>query len=244
MKSSKKQLEERGFVSDEDLINQKNISDEELLKLLNSPIPVDRTIGAKISIGKRNEKFLPKMCELIIIETKLYTKIALSEAIIKYGILSLKYLLPLLGKIGNNQHKKIDLVDLKKKSYPLPRDLAARIIIRIGEPALPFLEEIILSGTYLQKLEAIDAIGHIAFNFKQYRSEKYLHFLLKENIDNELVVWKIIRAFQAFCSKEVEEQLKNIIEKNDNKILVEESKRSLRQIEKRRTQFEKTNQQK
>jgi hypothetical protein len=81
-------------------------------------------------------------------EKKLYTKIALSEAIAEYGVLSLKYLIPLLGKIGKNQHKKVALVDINKKSYLLPRDIAARIIIRIGKPALPFLEEILVSGAY------------------------------------------------------------------------------------------------
>jgi hypothetical protein len=101
-------------------------------------------------------------------EKKLYTKIALSEAIAEYGVLSLKYLIPLLGKIGKNQHKKLLWLISIKKSYPLPRDLAARTIIRIGEPTLPFLEEILVSGTYAQKIEVIDAIGHIVFYCNQF----------------------------------------------------------------------------
>jgi hypothetical protein len=86
---------------------------------------------------------------------KLYTKIAICEAIEAYGVSSLPYLVPLLGKIGNNQHKKAGFYDLDKKSYPLPRDIAARIIIRIGEPALPLLEDILLNGTISGKLKLL-----------------------------------------------------------------------------------------
>jgi hypothetical protein len=234
MKSSIKQLENRGFVSDVVLKKYKNISDEKIIKFLNSPLPSDRTLGAKASILRKSDRILPVLCKTLLTEKKLYTKIALSEAIEKYGIPAMKYLLPLLGKIGKNQHKKIALVDINKKSYPLPRDLAARIIIRIGDSALPFLEEILISGEYIQKLEAIDAIGHISFNFNQYRSEKNLHDLLKQNSDDELIVWKIIRAYQSFISREVENRLNKIIKENKNEIFVEEAKRSLRQIEKRR----------
>ena len=234
MKSTEEQLKARGFVPDEAVLNYQNISDDELINLLNSDQAAERTLGAKLSMGRSSERLLPLLCELLENEDKLYTKLALSEAIAAYGVLSLKYLLPLLGKIGNNQHKKAALVDLNKKSSPLPRDLSARIVIRIGESALPFLEEILVTGTYAQKCEAIDAIGHIAFNVNKYQSEESLHVLLGEQINDELIVWKIIRAFQAFPSKKVEQQLNYMIEKSENEVLKEEAKRSLRQIQKRR----------
>jgi HEAT repeat protein len=230
MKSTKKQLEERGFIPYEELNRYMEISDDKLLQLLNSFRAYDRTAGANITRIRREEKHLPLLCELLKNEKKLYTKIALSESIEEQGVSALKYLIPLLGVIGNNQHNKPDLIDLNKKSFPLPRDLAARIIIRIGEPALPYLEEVLVKGSYTQKLEAIDAIGHIAFNYKLFRSEKYLHNLLNENYTDELVRWKIVRAFQSFRSKEVQNLLKKIIDKNEIKILKSEAERSLNRI--------------
>ncbi len=114
---------------------------------------------------------------------------------------------------------------------PLPRDIVARIIIRIGPSALPFLENILHSGTYIQKLEAIDAISHITFNSNDFRSASTLLNSLKEHSNDEFVVWKIIRAFQAFRSTLIISQLTDIINTNKNTILIKEAKRSLRQIE-------------
>lgn len=140
-------------------------------------------------------------------------------------------MIPLIGKIGTNQHKKIDLIDIKKKSYPLPRDIVTRIIIRIGSEALPFLENVLVNGTYEQKIEIIDAIGHIAFNYNDYRSENVL-LNTYANSNDELIKWKIIRAFQSFNSKEIIMILKEVKNSN-NLVLKEEAKRSLIQIEKR-----------
>ena len=234
MKSTKKQLKERGFVTDEELSHYIDISDDELIHLLKSSNAHDRTAGAKITKIRKDEKHLPLLCGLLKNEKKLYTKIALSESIEEYGVSALQYLIPLLGVIGNNQHRQPDLIDLNKKSFPLPRDIAARVIIRIGEPALPYLEEVLAEGTYTQKLEAIDAIGHIVYNCKQFRSEKYLHDLLREEGNDELLKWKIIRAFQSFHSEEIVDFLKNIIDRNDILVLTSEAERSLNRIEKLR----------
>ena len=236
MKSTDHQLEERGFIPDEELIKHKNISYNNIIVLLNSSKSSERTLGAKISGIKKDKPLLPLLCDLLSRENKLYTKIALSESIAEYGTDALEYLLPLLGKIGNNRHTKPALVDINKKSYPLPRDLAARIIIRIGETALPSLEKILVSGTYTQKVEAIDAIGHIAFNFNNTRSEESLHRLLNENNNDELIIWKIIRAFQSFCSIKTEELLNSIVDKSNNSILKEEARRSLRRMSMRKKQ--------
>lgn len=235
MKSTINQLNARGFVSEDDLIQCNDIPDNAIPVLLNSPVPYERTFGAIASSVRGNIEFLPLLCAVLETESKLYTKIALSEAIVSYGEASLEYLVPLLGKIGNNQHKKAALVDLNKKSFPLPRDLAARIIIRIGEPALPCLEEVLFSGAYFQKAEAVDAIGHIAFNYMNFRSELCLMNLLNTVESDELLQWKIIRAFQSFKSKEVEDYLKAVKEKSTNKVLKAEAARSLLQIARRRS---------
>jgi hypothetical protein len=234
MKSSKKQLDARGYISAEELEPHINKTSEEVLYLLKSNIAVERTIGAMLSAGRDKDIFLPALVEMLQLEKKLYTKIALGESIESYGVDAVRYLIPLLGKIGANHLKKPALIDLNKKSYPLPRDISGRIIIRIGEPALPFLEDLFFSGDYSQITEAIDVMGHIAFYSGDFRSEDILHEFLNYNSDDELIPWKIIRAFQSFGSDKTVNFLKFIIEKNSNIILRSEAERSLKQIEKRR----------
>lgn len=231
MKSNIDQLHKRGYVTVEELDEYRSLSDNEISDFLKSENAVERTIGAEITGERKIPDSLPLLCELLKTEKKLYTKIAVCKAIEKYGTGSLKYLLPLVGKIGSNQHKKADLIDLKKKSYPLPRDIAARIIIRIGPMALPYLERIIETGTIEQKVEIIDVIGHIAFNHNDYRSKNVL-LNAYNNTDDELLKWKIIRAFQSFDSEEIKIILDELINGN-NKVFREEAKRSLMQIEKR-----------
>jgi len=236
MKSTKKQLESRGYISEEELRNYDSIQENEFIYLLKSSSPRDRTIGVKIAGSKQNINLLPILCTMLENEKALYTKIALSETIELYGIISLKYLIPLLGKIGNNRHKKAALADLNKKSYPLPRDAAARIIIRIGEPALPFLDKVLLSGTESQISEAIDAIGHITFYSNNYYCKKSLLALYRNNSNNELITWKCIKAFQSFQSREIEDQLISITVNSDNIIFIAEAERSLKQIRRKRSE--------
>ena len=82
--------------------------------------------------------------------------------------------------------------------------------------------------------EALDIIGHITWNFKDYSMEKTLLDYYNKHITNEFLQWKIIRAFQSFNSKEINKILKNIVEKHKNKIIVEEAKRSMNRIESRK----------
>ena len=234
MKSSIEQLKNRGYISKKNLHEYACISDAEIKDLLMSKNAFERTAAAAICGERRNYSLLPLLCDSLKIEKKLYTKIAICEAIEAHGACAISYLLPLIGKIGTNQHKKIALVDMRKKSFPLPRDIVVRIIIRIGDESLPYLEDVLKNGNYEQKAEAIDAIGHIAFNCHDFRSESVLLDVYKNNND-ELLQWKIIRAFQSFYSKEIISILTKLSD-SDNLIFKEEAKRSLKQIERRSPQ--------
>jgi hypothetical protein len=231
MRSNLEQLGNRGFVTDNKLSGYKSASNDKLIKLLTTQIATERTIAAKIIGQRKIPDSLPLLCDSLKAEKKLYTKIAICEAIEKFRISALKYLIPLIGKIGNNQHRKIDLIDIKKKSYPLPRDIVIRIIIRIGSEALPVLEDLSQNGTYEQKVEVVDGIGHIVINYNDHRSENVLlNEYAKSN--DELLKWKLIRTFQSFNSKEIRKILKE--ERNsDNMIFREEAKRSLLRIKER-----------
>ncbi len=233
MKSNLKQLRNRGLVNNADLLKYKTKTEDELIAFLTDPVPWKRTVGVRLLAATRDEKYLPHFIELLKKETKLYTKIAVSEVLVEYGQKSLCYLVPLLGRIGNNQLRVPQLVDINKKSYPLPRDIAARIIIRIGTAAIPELTELLESGTERQIPETIDAIGHISHTFNDSSSEQPLFDLLSKSGDNELIEWKIIRAFQAFTSDRVQRYLTGIISSHSNTVFIKEAQRSLRRINER-----------
>lgn len=232
MKSSQQALKSRGFITEEDILPIERLSEKELIELLSGPAPQKRTAAVKIIAAFKKENHIPLLCELLKTEKKLYTKIALAEALAGYGKAAVTFLTQLLGKIGNNQHKKPAAIDLNKPSFPLPRDIAARIIIRIGPEALDELEKTAYGNDRSQITEAIDAIGHIAYNYGDRRSENILFELLKKHDGDELIKWKIVRAFQAFSSNKVKIYLLNIMDETENEILISEAGRSLNVMEK------------
>lgn len=104
----------------------------------------------------------------------------------------------MIGKIGSNQHKIVEKENFKKNSYPLPRDIVSRTIIRIGKVALPDLCLVLKTDEILKISKVVDAIGFICFYDKQ---EKYLQPLIdcyNKNSKNEIIKWKIIRAMSTF----------------------------------------------
>ena len=152
MKSTNEQLKNRGFASDEDIRLYKNYTENELLKLLQDKNAYKRTISIKLLSKNPKEKFIPLFCEMLKSNEKLYTKLELQNSLKNFGEKSIPHLIPLLGTIGNNQHKKVEIIDINKKSYPCPRDIVAMILIRIG-PKVPCrihgftVDKIIQKGT-------------------------------------------------------------------------------------------------
>jgi hypothetical protein len=174
------------------------------------------------------KKFIPVLCENLKNEKKLYTKIAICESLSSFGEDSIKYLIPMLGTVGKNRHKEVPEKLFGKVNYPLPRDIAARVLIRIGVPALPYLEEVLENGNDYQKPEAVDAIGFISFYEKNESSLYALISLYKKCKDkDELLEWKIIRALESFKSAESIDILKDVSENHENKIIRLEAGRSL-----------------
>ncbi|MCL2705276.1 MAG: hypothetical protein FWE72_03605 [Spirochaetaceae bacterium] len=110
MKSTSEQLKNRGFALDEDLGLYRYYGENRLLKLLYDQDAFKRTISIRLLSKKLKEKHLSLFCELIKKEKKLYTKIELQKALVKYGEKSIPHLISLLGTIGNNQHKEIEII--------------------------------------------------------------------------------------------------------------------------------------
>ena len=198
MKSNLEQLKKRGYVEDKDLFKYENLSKNELLELLNSKVATKRTIGAKLLNSFQEPAVMNSLINRLIIEDKLYTKIAISESLGSFGEEASKELIQHLGNVGNNQHKSLPDKKFKKKNYPLPRDIIARTICKIGKSALNSLKNCLYNGDYNQILEAIDSIGYISYYEDDLTLEKDIINMIEKYKNDELMVWKLVRALQSF----------------------------------------------
>ncbi len=226
--SSNKQLQSRGFVEYGKEVIYKDLNKHKLIQLLSSNISTDRTTAARLIKGYIDNETVLVLCSALQKETKLYTKIEICNSLTHLGLISIAPLTQLLGKIGDNQHKKVDLKPFKKNSYPLPRDIAARTIIRFKSEAIPFVDKYIADYNSIATPEAIDVIGYVCFyNNNSYNHTKLIN-IINSNKDNDLIVWKTIRALSSFNDSLpfLKQQLHCI----KNRYIIEEIKRSIRLI--------------
>lgn len=217
----------RGEITAGDLEPFRQLADSELVRQLDDPLPKNRAAAARLLGDRRCAEAVDALCERLRAETALYARLAVGEALSAIGEAAIPALVSLLGKIGDNQYRAVPETGFYKKSYPLPRDLAARVIIRMGEKALPYLEEAIRQGNHVSRLEAVDALGHIAFNSKNTCSEEFLLVLFRQSAGDDLMRWKLVRAFQSFPSDRVRELLEEIIQTDVSPVMRCEALRSL-----------------
>jgi HEAT repeat protein len=218
---------QRGEITVEDLEPFRHLTDGELIHLLDDLQPQNRAAAARLLGERRCADAVDALCARLAAEKALYARLAVGEALAAIGLPALPGLISLLGKIGDNQYHAVPDAGFYKKSYPLPRDLAARVLIRMGGAALPMLEEAVRNGERSSTLESVDAIGHIAFNAKNIRSQGVLLDLYRRSSGDTLLRWKLIRAFQSFPSAEVREILEEIIQHDSNPIMRSDALRSL-----------------
>ena len=203
IKTKQEQYQKRGFVEKGKEEKLKDLSFEDKIELLKSNIATERTIGARLLANNSNLNTINYLTNALTTEKKLYTKIEICNSLVSFGIHAVNPLINLLGKIGNNQHSEILKSQFKKKSYPLPRDIASRTIIRIGEIALPALTKTIEENNISNLTEAIDTIGYICFYKKHPEMYNHLERCFYKNSNNELIKWKIFRAMSAFHESEI-----------------------------------------
>lgn len=233
MKSKYEQLEKRGFLPKKFNIDNYNLTFDEKLNLLESKIPTERTLTARLLKNEINTgNAVENLIKTLAKEKKLYPKIEISTALISYGELSVKPLIQALGSIGSNQHRGVPIKEFKKDSYPLPRDIASRILAHIGKIALPELLSNLEILDIKQQAEAIDAIGFICFYEYSFEAYEILQKCYIKNSNSELIQWKIIRAFSAFSES------KNFLEmeksNHQNERIKLEIERSISLIRKRK----------
>ena len=194
----KKQREERGQVGRAEIKKYEHIPLDELGVLLTSEQPQKRTIAATLLGKKRITRFIPQLCKGLLDEKSLYARIAISEALGEMGEPAVIPLIALLGRIGNNQETTLPKKYFNKKSFPLARDLAARTLVKIGRPAIPGLVGQIKNCDGFQTQQAIDALGGIVSKTGEAGALPVLLQALADYRNNEVTIWKIIRALSAF----------------------------------------------
>ena len=222
--------QKRGQVSKEEVQQYESATVEELKMLINGNDSKKRTIGAFLIGNKKILEMIPHLCKSLLIEKSLYPRIAISEALGKMGEPAVVPLISLLGKIGKNQETELPKKYFEKKSFPLARDMAARTLVKIGKPAIPGLIQQIKSGDNFETQQAIDAIGGIVSKTYDDRPLIILLEALIDYSDNEITVWKIIRALSAFKHSKVIEPLLRMINSHTNPSIRWEAARSIGQV--------------
>lgn len=228
---NKEARKKRGEITEDFLKSLSRLEVDDLIRGLYSADPCIRTASARI-LGKRKEVCsVEDLCFCIRSERSLYSRIAISEALGSIGLPSLRKLLKLVGKVGNNQHKVLPGKIFRKWNYPLPRDIIIRTIVKIGEPALESLRNELLNITDPYVIsEIVDAIGYISYYSEDYKSYKNIISVYRKYKTDRVLVWKVIRALQSFKIPESRDFLINILSVSEIPAHRWEAARSLGQI--------------
>lgn len=221
----------RGQISKKDLENYIDFKSKDLIEMLNDDDPQIRTIVATLLGDKKNKASIEPLCASIKKEKSLYSRIAMSEALGKMGEEAVPPLIKLLGQIGSNQETELPKKYFNKKSFPLARDMAARTIIKIGKPATPYLMKVVQEENIYISQQAIDAIGGIAAKTGDQKALPLLIECLEKYSNDDLTLWKTIKALSAFKNIETPiNHLLNIIQNNQKPAIIWETTRTLGQI--------------
>ena len=222
--------QQRGQVPIEDLERYRDSSIQSLAELLHSGNAQERTIGATIIGNRKLTELTGILCDALRNETHLFSRIGISEALGKMGEQAVNPLIGLLGKIGNNQERSLPLKYFNKKSYPLPRDIAARTLVKIGVHAIPELIKKLADNDGIDTQQAIDALGAIVSKNPHQPALLILLSALDRYSANEITTWKIVRALSAFPYFETVTCLFTILDKRPEAAIRWEAIRSIGQI--------------
>lgn len=200
MKSSPDKLKERGKIDKEELYQLTSLSKEELIQHMQmTPSIRSACIRLLSSQFHNDDDYTQILLNQLIKETSLYTKIEIQDQLSLYGDVAL--MCQYLGKIGNNQYRKLPQRVSLKKSYPLPRDIIARSIAHMNISYFSDFVDIIPHLSTKQLQEAIDALGFLCFYHNELATsniEEMIYQLINQYHDNDLIVWKLITCLSAF----------------------------------------------
>lgn len=231
MKSSREDLMKRGYADEVMIKAAECLKPQDLLKQCSSENAWERS--AAVYALKQPDKYVDIYVDMLSREKRLYTKIACCEVLAKGNEETIKCLISKLGRIGDNQHHCVGKTSMKK-SYPLPRDIMARIIARMDGKLFPMLFDDEVFKDPLKLSEALDAIGFMVFYNQHLVDMKWASKIMKL-LDNSdpLICWKAITALSAFPLPAVRDRLMDMLMENDRKLLHSEIRRSLNLINER-----------
>ena len=243
MKTEKNKLYERGYIDSDLLSKYVGYTEKELLNLLKSSFAYERSVAVHLLAVKPNsvELYTEKILKLLEKERKLYTKLEIMHFLEKGNEQTVKWMIPYLEKIGKNQYKEVPNRPSYKMSYPLPRDIIARILANMDPELLPLLLQVLKTGDITQKREIIDAIGFMIFYHPQTATKENLILILDffGNNKDDLLKWKLLILLSSFPFEETIYFLEKFLKQTKVKIEYETASRSLFIIEKRRNKFER-----
>lgn len=198
MKSNEQQLKDRGYFTKNVTVIYSTKTNEELWILLTSKNAQQRSIAVYM-LSKRNEikspEFVKTLIQMLQKERKLYTRLAISNAFEKGNDETALQLQPYLGKIGCNQHHHIGRTS-KKKSYPLARDIVARIICNMKVSPSYLLQ--LFDLPVIQLREALDIVGwHLFYNDYDIKPFYQRLSVLMQQSSDDVVLWKCMTCCSA-----------------------------------------------
>ena len=234
-KSNREELRKRGFIENDDIDKCIDLKYDELIKRVNSKVAEERTVAIHIlfnKFGLEHETFIQAILEQLCDEKCLYTKLKICEVLQTGDIFVVEKMIPFLGKIGNNQHRKLPEKISEKISYPLPRDIIARTLGKMDIVILQVLLKVFESNDKYSIYEVLDAVGFLVFYNNEVANSTLFNkiiLLLERYNDDELMLWKVIICLSAFPLMECKEFLLSLLQSN-NSIIKEEVERSLKLI--------------
>ena len=228
MKSTEKQLKNRGMASQEEVDALSRLSVEELLVKIHDKQPCVRSAAA-INLGRAVDEAAGDLLQQLSVEKSLYTRIAICESLEKGNIQTALKMTEYLGEIGNNQYEELPDKVSAKKSFPLPRDIIARSLGRMNIANYPATTKVLESGNVKKISEALDGIGYMVFYHPVLATEANCRNVImtaSRYEGNQLILWKILLCLSAFSNKESIEFLHRF--EKEESILGQEARRSLK----------------
>lgn len=220
----------RGEITKEDLLTYLNWSDSQLITLLQEKEAKQRAVGATLLGNRQCFAAIHELCEALQREKALYARLAIANALSEMGEPVILPLCGFLGKIGSNHETELPDRCCTKQCYPLVRDLAGRILVKIGAQAVPALIDILTKGKLCQIEHAIDTLGAIAYRTGDQTSLRSLLRLKDRFQNNAFITWKIVRSLGGFRSREAVNTLLAILHQSPWPALRWEAARSIGQI--------------
>ncbi|OAB26242.1 hypothetical protein [Paenibacillus macquariensis] len=229
MKSSLEQLKNRGYLDHSTLHAYINRNIEQLIT---SNSPVERTAGYLLAREKGAKVSISLLIECLKTESALYSKIALCDtlSLLKEAV---PFLIDNMGQIGNNQHFKIPNKVFEKKSYPLPRDICSRTLIRMqSDVVLPIVFKQLET---LQKRiisESIDVIGYLSFYNPNNHYYTEVKNMTSSFLSEDIIRYKYAIMLRSFILEETLYDAREIQRRENTEIIKQELGRSISRIEK------------